>query len=331
VVLNIAAQVIEVPRPTSDGMTQAVRELVIGTRGSKLALWQAEWVHARLRELEPGLAVSLKRIKTSGDTILDTPLATIGGKGLFVKEIEEALLRGEIDLAVHSMKDVPTRLPSGLEILAIPEREDPRDVLIARNNVSLERLVSGSRIGTSSLRRQAQLLHYRPDLSVGILRGNLDTRLRKLDAGEYDGIILAAAGIKRLGWSDRVTEYLSPDICLPAIGQGALAIEGRADDGFVQAVVTRLDHPPTRMAVTAERALLERLEGGCQVPIAAHAAITNGTVTLNALIAGVNGRRLVRDSVHGPMRDAHRLGIELAERLLALGGDEILKEIYGRA
>jgi len=312
-------------------MTQAVRELVIGTRGSKLALWQAEWVHARLRELEPGLAVSLKRIKTSGDTILDTPLATIGGKGLFVKEIEEALLRGEIDLAVHSKKDVPTRLPSGLEILAIPEREDPRDVLIARNNVSLERLVSGSRIGTSSLRRQAQLLHYRPDLSVGILRGNLDTRLRKLDAGEYDGIILAAAGIKRLGWSDRVTEYLSPDICLPAIGQGALAIEGRADDGFVQAVVTRLDHPPTRMAVTAERALLERLEGGCQVPIAAHAAITNGTVTLNALIAGVNGRRLVRDSVHGPMRDAHRLGIELAERLLALGGDEILKEIYGRA
>jgi len=304
---------------------------VIGTRGSKLALWQAEWVHARLPELEPGLAVSLKRIKTSGDTILDTPLATIGGKGLFVKEIEEALLRGEIDLAVHSMKDVPTRLPSGLEILAIPEREDPRDVLIARNNVSLERLVSGSRIGTSSLRRQAQLLHYRPDLSVGILRGNLDTRLRKLDAGEYDGIILAAAGIKRLGWSDRVTEYLSPDICLPAIGQGALAIEGRADDGFVQAVVTRLDHPPTRMAVTAERALLERLEGGCQVPIAAHATITNGTVTLNALIAGVNGRRLVRDSVHGPMRDAHRLGIELAERLLALGGDEILKEIYGRA
>jgi hydroxymethylbilane synthase len=327
----MAARVIEVPRPTSGGMAQAVRELVIGTRGSKLALWQAEWVHARLRKLEPGLAVSLKRIKTSGDTILGTPLATIGGKGLFVKEIEEALLRGDIDLAVHSMKDVPTRLPPGLEILAIPEREDPRDVLIARNNVSLERLVSGSRIGTSSLRRQAQLLHYRPDLSVQVLRGNLDTRLRKLEAGEYDGIILAAAGIKRLGWSDRVTEYLPPDVCLPAIGQGALALEGRTDDGFVRAVVTRLDHHPTRMAVTAERALLERLEGGCQVPIAAHASITNGTVTLNALIAGVNGRRLVRDSVHGPMRDAHRLGIELAERLLALGGDEILKEIYGRA
>jgi len=304
---------------------------VIGTRRSKLALWQAEWVHARLRELEPELAVSLKRIKTTGDKILDTPLASIGGKGLFVKEIEEALLRGEIDLAVHSMKDVPTRLPAGLEILAIPEREDPRDVLITRNKVSLARLVPGSRIGTSSLRRQAQLLHYRPDLSIQILRGNLDTRLRKLEAGEYDGIILAAACIKRLGWSDRVTEYLSPDVCLPAIGQGALALEGRTDDGFVREVVARLDHHPTRIAVTAERAFLERLEGGCQVPIAAHAAITNGTLTLSALIAGVDGRRLVRDSVQGPMRDAHRLGVELAERLLARGGDEILKEIYGRA
>jgi len=312
-------------------MAQAVRELVIGTRGSKLALWQAEWVHARLRELEPELAVSVKRIKTTGDKILDTPLATIGGKGLFVKEIEEALLRGEIDLAVHSMKDVPTHLPAELEILAIPEREDPRDVLITLNRVSLERLMPGSRIGTSSLRRQAQLRHYRPDLSIHVLRGNLDTRLRKLEAGEYDGIILAAAGIKRLGWSDRVTEYLSPDVCLPAIGQGALALEGRADDGFVREVVARLDHHPTRMAVTAERALLERLEGGCQVPIAAHAAITNGTVTLSALIAGVDGRRLVRDLLHGPMGDAHRLGVQLAERLLAHGGDEILKEIYGRA
>ncbi len=312
-------------------MAQAVRELVIGTRGSKLALWQAEWVHARLRELEPALAVAVKRIKTTGDKILDTPLAAIGGKGLFIKEIEDALMRGEIDLAVHSMKDVPTHLPSGLEILAIPEREDPRDVLITLKKVSLARLVPGSRIGTSSLRRQAQLLHYRPDLSIQILRGNLDTRLRKLEAGEYDGIILAAAGITRLGWSERVTEYLSPDVCLPAIGQGALALEGRADDGFVREVVARLDHHPTRTAVTAERALLERLEGGCQVPIAAHAAITNGILTLNALIAGVNGRRLVRDSLQGPMRDAHRLGVQLAERLLAHGGDEILKEIYGRA
>jgi len=312
-------------------MPQAVRELVIGTRGSKLALWQAEWVHARLRQLEPGLSVSLKRIKTTGDKILDTPLATIGGKGLFIKEIEDALLRGEIDLAVHSMKDVPTHLPEGLEILAIPEREDPRDVLISRDGVTLDRLAAGARIGTSSLRRQAQLLHVRPDLSIQILRGNLDTRLHKLEAGEYDGIILAAAGIRRLGWTDRVTEYLSPEVCLPAIGQGALALEGRADDAFVRDVTARLDHRPTRMAVTAERALLERLEGGCQVPIAAYATIEDDVLTMSALVAGVNGRRLVRDSIRGSANEAHRLGIKLAERLLERGGDEILREIYGAA
>ncbi len=312
-------------------MAQAVRELVIGTRGSKLALWQAEWVHARLRQLEPGLAVSLKRIKTTGDKILDTPLATIGGKGLFVKEIEDALLRGEIDLAVHSMKDVPTHLPAGLEILSIPEREDPRDVLISRNGVTLKQLEAGSRIGTSSLRRQAQLLNVRPDLSIQILRGNLDTRLRKLEAGEYDGIILAAAGLRRLGWTDRVTEYLSPEVCLPAIGQGALALEGRADDPFVRDAAARLEHRPTRIAVTAERALLERLEGGCQVPIAAYATIAGDRLTMSALVAGVNGRRLVRDSIQGPVTEAHKLGTRLAERLLEHGGDEILREIYGTA
>ena len=312
-------------------MPHAVRELVIGTRSSKLALWQAEWAYAKLRELEPELSVSLKRIKTTGDKILDTPLATIGGKGLFVKEIEDALLRGEIDLAVHSMKDVPTHLPEGLEILAIPEREDPRDVLVSRGGLSLDRLRAGSRIGTSSLRRQAQLLHVRPDLNIQILRGNVDTRLRKLEAGEFEGIILAAAGVRRLGWTDRVTEYLSPDVCLPAIGQGALALEGRADDPFMRDVAVRLDHRPTRMAVTAERALLERLEGGCQVPIAAHATISNETLTMTAVVASVNGRRLVRDSIQGPAQAAHRLGVELAERLLAQGGDEILKEIYGTA
>ena len=312
-------------------MPHAVRELVIGTRSSKLALWQAEWAHAKLRELEPGLSVSLKRIKTTGDKVLDTPLAAIGGKGLFVKEIEDALLRGEIDLAVHSMKDVPTHLPEGLEILAIPEREDPRDVLVSRGGLSLDRLRAGSRIGTSSLRRQAQLLHARPDLNIQILRGNVDTRLRKLEAGEFEGIILAAAGVRRLDWTDRVTEYLTSDVCLPAIGQGALALEGRADDAFMRDVAARLDHPPTRMAVTAERALLERLEGGCQVPIAAHATISNETLMMTAVVASVNGRRLVRDSIQGPAQAAHRLGVELAERLLAQGGDEILKEIYGTA
>ena len=312
-------------------MAQAVRELVIGTRGSKLALWQAEWVHAQLREMEPGLPVSLRRIKTAGDKILDTPLAAIGGKGLFVKEIEEALLRGEIDLAVHSMKDVPTHVPPGLEILAIPEREDPRDVLISRGGMTLERLERGARIGTSSLRRQAQLLNLRPDLSIQVLRGNLDTRLRKLAAGEYDGIVLAAAGLRRLGWADRVTEYLSPDVCLPAIGQGALALEGRADDAFVRDVAARLDHRPTRLAVTAERALLERLEGGCQVPIAAHAMVEGDALMMNALVAGVDGRRLVRDSIRGGVEEAHHLGVRLAERLLERGGGEILKEIYGTA
>ncbi|MEK6604298.1 MAG: hydroxymethylbilane synthase [Nitrospirota bacterium] len=312
-------------------MKHAVRELVIGTRGSKLALWQAEWVHARLRQLEPGLLVSLKQIKTTGDKILDTPLATIGGKGLFVKEIEDALLRGEIDLAVHSMKDVPTRLPDGLEILSIPEREDPRDVLISRDGVMLDRLAAGACIGTSSLRRQAQLLHVRPDLSIHMLRGNLDTRLRKLEAGEYDGIILAAAGLRRLGWADRVTEYLSPDVCLPAIGQGALALEGRADDAFVRELAGRLEHRPTRIAVTAERALLERLEGGCQVPIAAHATIDGETLSMRALVAGVNGRQLVRDMIQGPVTEAQKLGIQLAERLLERGGGEILRDIYGTA
>ena len=312
-------------------MKQAVRELVIGTRGSKLALWQAGWVHARLRQLEPGLSVSLKQIKTTGDKILDTPLATIGGKGLFVKEIEDALLRGEIDLAVHSMKDVPTRLPEGLEILSIPEREDPRDALISRDGVTLDRLAAGARIGTSSLRRQAQLLHVRPDLSIQMLRGNLDTRLHKLEAGEYDGIILAAAGLCRLGWADRVTEYLSPDVCLPAIGQGALALEGRADDAFVRELAGRMEHRPTRIAVTAERALLERLEGGCQVPIAAHATIENDVLSMSALVAGVTGRRLVRDSIQGPATEAHTLGIRLAERLLERGGGEILRDIYGTA
>jgi hydroxymethylbilane synthase len=312
-------------------MTQAVRELIIGTRSSKLALWQAEWVHARLRELEPGLSVSLKRIKTTGDKILDTPLAAIGGKGLFIKEIEDALRRGEIDLAVHSMKDVPTHVPEGLEILAIPEREDPRDVLVSRGGIAFDRLGAGARIGTSSLRRQAQLLHARPDLSIQILRGNVDTRLRKLEAGEFEGIILAAAGVRRLGWTDRVTEYLSPDVCLPAIGQGALALEGRASDAFMRDVAARLDHQPTRLAVTAERALLERLEGGCQVPIAAYATISGEALTMTALVASVNGRRLIRDSIQGLAQAAHRLGIELAERLLAQGGDEILREIYGAA
>ena len=303
--------------------------LVVGTRGSRLAVWQAEWVQARLKELAPGLTVSLQRIKTSGDKILDVPLAAIGGKGLFVKEIEEALLRGEIDLAVHSMKDVPTVLPDGLDILCVPAREDPRDVLVSRDSCSLDQLPKGSRVGTSSLRRQAQLLHHRPDLRIDLLRGNLDTRLRRLHNGEYDAIVLAAAGLTRMGWSNKVTEYLPPEVSLPAIGQGALGLEGRRDDGFVQTLVEKLEHRPTRTAVMAERALLERLEGGCQVPIAAHATIKGDILIMDGLIASVDGRRLIRDTIQGPASEAHGLGTRLADKLLAQGGNLILNEIYG--
>ena len=306
----------------------AVRELIIGTRGSALAIWQAEWVQSRLRELQPGLVVSLKRIRTTGDRILDSPLAMIGGKGLFVKEIEEALARDEIDLAVHSMKDVPTSLPVGMEILSIPAREDPRDALISRDGVSLEKLRNGARIGTSSLRRQAQMLHARPDFQVSILRGNVDTRLRKLDAGEYDAILLAAAGLRRLGLEQRITEFLSYDVCLPAISQGALGLEGRADDRFVRELVLRLEDRSTRIAVTAERGFLERLEGGCQVPIAAHATVGDQIITLRGLIASVDGHRLIQGSSEGPVGDAKKIGATLAERLLSQGGREILKEIY---
>lgn len=305
--------------------------LVIGARGSRLALWQAEWVQARLQELSPDTAVTLRTIKTSGDKILDVPLAQVGGKGLFVKEIEEALLVGEIDLAVHSMKDVPTVLPDGLEIVCIPAREDPRDVLVSRDSRLLEQLPEGAGVGTSSLRRQAQLLYYRPDLRIQMLRGNLDTRLRKLKAGEYDAIVLAAAGLRRMGWAGEVTEYLEPAVSLPAIGQGALGLEARRNDRVVRELTEHLDDPPTRIAVIAERALLERLEGGCQVPIAAHATIEGASLILVGLIASVDGRRLVRDTIRGPRAEARRIGEQLAERLLACGGDAILNEIYGKA
>jgi hydroxymethylbilane synthase len=313
------------------GTTAGRSSLVIGTRGSKLALWQAEWIQARLNAIAPDLTVTLRKIRTSGDKILDVPLASIGGKGLFVKEIEEALLREEIDLAVHSMKDVPTVLPEGLEIVCIPVREDPRDALISRDARGLDRLPEGASVGTSSLRRQAQLLHRRPDFAVRMLRGNLDTRLRKVREGEFDAIVVAAAGLKRMGWLDEVTEYLPYEVSLPAIGQGALGLEGRRGDVFVKDLVGKLDHAATRLAVMAERALLERLEGGCQVPIAAHATIAGETLSLDGLIASVDGRTLLRERVTGPSSEARTLGVRLAEQLLARGGDLILKEIYGKA
>jgi hydroxymethylbilane synthase len=305
--------------------------LVLGTRGSKLALQQSEWFQARIHAVAPEVRVSLRKIQTSGDKIVDVPLAKIGGKGLFVKEIEEALLSGDIDLAVHSMKDVPTLLPDGLEILCVPPREDARDALISRDGTSFRNLRQGAKIGTSSLRRRAQLLNARPDLQIEMLRGNLDTRLRKLKEGQFDAIVLAAAGLRRLAWAEEITEYLDPVVSLPAIGQGALGIEGRSDDRFVRSILGWLDDDATHTAVVAERALLHRLEGGCQVPIAAHATLVDGQLSLEGLVASVDGKMIIRDRVQGQGREARTLGVQLAERLLARGADRILREIYGTA
>jgi len=318
--------------------------LVIGTRGSQLAVWQAEHVAARLGEAFPGVSVRLERIRTTGDRILDLPLAQVGGKALFVKEIEEALLAGRVDLAVHSMKDVPTDLPAGLTIAAIPPREDPADVLISRTGQRLADLPRGARVGTSSLRRQAQLLHRRPDLIIVGLRGNLDTRIRKLGSEGLDAIVLAAAGVKRLGLDPLVTEALPPEMVLPAIGQGALGIEiresqgGRGAEGqgsresreaSVADLVKALDHADTHTAVRAERAMLRRLGGGCQVPIAALASLEGDTIHLRGLIASTDGATLVRGERQGVREQPEAVGHALAEDLLDRGGQGILKDIDG--
>lgn len=305
--------------------------LVLGTRGSKLALCQSEWFQSKVEEAAPEVRVVLKKIQTSGDKIVDVPLAKIGGKGLFVKEIEDALLAGEIDFAVHSMKDVPAELPDGLEILCVPPREDARDALISRAGHVFQDLPLGATIGTASLRRQAQLLQVRPDLKIAMLRGNLDTRLRKLKEGQFDAIVLAAAGLHRLGWSETITEYLPPILSLPAIGQGALGIEGRTTDVFVRSILMRLTHEATHTTVTAERAFLRRLEGGCQVPIAAYATLSGEQLVIDGLVASVDGKTVLRDQIQGTHQQAHALGVQLAERLLIRGGDKILQEIYGAA
>jgi len=312
-------------------VSQSRSTIVIGTRGSQLALWQAEWVQGQLKQLAPDLSVVLKMIQTSGDKIQDVPLAKVGGKGLFVKEIEEALLRKDIDLAVHSMKDVPAVLPDGLQIICVPEREDPRDAWLAWDGKKLDALALGGRVGTSSLRRQSQLLHVRPDLQIEMLRGNVDTRLRKLQEKHFDAIVLAASGLKRLGWDEHITECLPVDISLPAIGQGALGIEGREDDDFVIDLVSKLEHQPTRVTVTAERALLRRLEGGCQVPIAGHAVLQGEDITLDGLVASLDGKRYVRYSLTGSMAEPESIGTTVAEELLARGAQPILQEIYGAA
>lgn len=309
--------------------------IVIGTRGSKLALWQSEWVKSELQRLNPGLEVELNKIRTTGDKITDVPLAQVGGKGLFVKEIEEALLGNEADIAVHSMKDVPTDFPEGLHLPVIRKREDPRDAFIApmKNGKftvnSFRDLPAGATVGTSSLRRACQLKSVRKDLSIVQLRGNLDTRLRKLDEGQFDAIILAAAGVKRLGWADRITELIPTEISLPAIGQGAVGIECRKEDGFINGLIAPLNDQETSVCVRAERSLLKRLEGGCQVPIAAYAQLVNGALVMHGLVGSVAGDRIIRDRAEGRPEDAERLGRELAESLLKKGADAILAEVYG--
>ena len=305
------------------------RHLIIGTRQSKLALWQANYIADELRKCYPDCTVELVKIVTSGDRILDVPLAKIGGKGLFTKEIEQDMLDKKIDLAVHSLKDMPTELPDGLTLAAITKRAHPGDAFVSNKYSSLATLPAGAVIGTSSLRRRAQLLRARPDLNIVDLRGNLDTRLAKLDRGEVDAIVLAVAGLVRLGWGDRVTEILSPEDCLPAVGQGALAIEARANDEETLAMLSVLNDAETRTAVTAERAFLGVLGGGCQVPVGVHAVMEadGATVVLEAIIASLDGKRIVRGQEQAPAQSAAELGVKLANRLLAEGGAPILQEI----
>ncbi len=299
----------------------------IGTRGSKLALWQANWVKSALKAGHPSLSVEIVAIKTKGDKILDVPLAKVGGKGLFVKEIEDALLNGSIDLAVHSMKDMPAEIPNGLCIGAIPKRETPQDVLISRKGLLLSQLKQNARIGTSSLRRTAQLLHARPDLVVLPLRGNLDTRLKKLETENLDAIILAAAGVKRLDLEHRITEYLDEKVMLPAVGQGALCIEIRENDPEVKSIIALLEHHQTRTVVLGERAFLNRLEGGCQVPIAAHGKIEKSTFTLCGLVATVDGTTVIRETLSGHKDSSEIIGVKLADRLAEMGAKTIMENL----
>jgi hydroxymethylbilane synthase len=305
--------------------------IVIGSRGSQLALWQAQWVQYTLLRHHPDLEVTITVIKTLGDKIQDVPLAKVGGKGLFIKEIESALISDEIDLAVHSLKDMPAELPHQLCIGAISKREDPRDVLVSASGLDLEKLPAKARIGTSSLRRQAQLLHARQDLDITPLRGNLDTRLKKLRSEHLDAIVLAAAGVHRMEMRDRISAYLSPELMLPAVGQGALCLEHRRDDDRIAALIAPINHRPSQIAARAERAFLQHLEGGCQVPIAAYARIEDEQLHLEGLVATVDGCRVIRDGLTGLTNEAQTLGHALAGRLLEQGAEEILANLQTEA
>jgi len=301
--------------------------ITIGTRGSKLALWQTNWVKSELEHRHAGLRVEIQIISTKGDRVLDVSLPKLGeqGKGLFTKELEEAIHERRVDLAVHSLKDLPTELPAGLHIGAISEREDVRDALVARAGIQgFSDLPHNGLIGTSSLRRQAQIRALRPDLRLEPIRGNVDTRLRKLDEGQFDAIILAVAGLHRLGFAERITEHLPTELVLPAVGQGALAIETRSDDTEVNQIISVLNHQATRLACQAERAFLKGLGGGCLVPIAAHAEIISATLRLRGLVASTDGSEIVRGNLSGASQDAESLGHQLALELIAQGADEIL-------
>ena len=303
------------------------QKIVIGCRGSQLALWQANWVKSALECKHSNADIDIRIIATSGDKIQDVPLAKIGGKGLFVKEIEEALLANEIDLAVHSMKDVPMELPTELGISVITKRENPLDALISKNGEKLADLPQGATIGTSSLRRSSQLLKYRDDFKIHPLRGNVDTRLRKVEEGKYDAILLASAGLNRLGWANRITEEISHDILLPAMGQGALGIETRLDDTMIYDFISTLNHEQTHYAVSAERSLVGRLDGGCQVPIGAYARVEKGLIKLKGLVASLDGGTIYKLENVGPVDDAINIGQELGAQLLKMGANEILEKL----
>ncbi|WP_100639208.1 hydroxymethylbilane synthase [Marinobacter salexigens] len=306
------------------------RTLRVATRSSALALWQAEFIKSELERLHDNVTVELIKIKTQGDKILDVPLAKIGGKGLFVKELEEAMLDGRADLAVHSMKDVPMAFPEGLGLVAICERHDPTDAFVSNQYANVDALPQGAIVGTASLRRESQLRAYRPDLEIRVLRGNVNTRLAKLDAGDYDAIILASSGLKRLGFDDRIRYSMPDTLSLPAVGQGALGIECRLNDDELRKMLEPLNHADTADRVKAERALNRRLEGGCQVPIAAYALLEDDdTLWLRALVGAVDGSKILRVEGRAPRAEGERLGRELAENLLAQGADKILAEVYG--
>ncbi|SCZ66749.1 hydroxymethylbilane synthase [Thiohalomonas denitrificans] len=306
------------------------RTIRIATRKSQLALWQAEFVASALKHAHSGLEVELVAMESKGDKILDVPLAKVGGKGLFIKELEDGILRGDADIAVHSMKDVPVEeeIPEGLHVPVVCIREDPRDAFVSNHHDSFEALPEGAVVGTSSLRRQSQIMALRPDLQVKFLRGNVNTRLAKLDNGDYDAIVLAAAGLKRLRFEDRITQILDTSVSLPAVGQGAVGIECRSDDPAVNELIAVLDHRETHIRVSAERAMSRRLEGGCQVPLAGYAELEHGVIVLRGLVARPDGTEVVRGNISGRPEDAEELGRVLAEDLLSRGAGEILQEVY---